>query len=269
MRYLLYTDLDGTLLNHDDYSHAAALPALERLTTLGVPIIMVTSKTRAEVEVLQREMGLEEPFVVENGGGVFIPDRYAASSIPGSTMASPYRLVTLGVNYSEVRMFVEDRHDRFAIEGFGDMGAERIAEVTGLTKAQARLAKQREFTEPFLLADSSQLPALSAEAASQGLAVTTGGRFHHLLGERQDKGRAIDVVTEIFRTHWDEDLQTIGLGDSPNDLPMLERVDFPVVIPRVSGPVLDLRIDGLQLAGSPGSRGWNESVLELLERLYS
>ena len=269
MRHLLFTDLDGTLLDHDDYSWADATPAIERLTALGVPIIMVTSKTRAEVEALQREMGLEEPFVVENGGGVFFPVRYADLTIPESTMASPYRLVTLGVPYSQVRRFVEDRRERFAIEGFGDMGAERIAAITGLTSTQARLAAQRDFTEPFLLAEPDQLSALIEEASDEGLSVTTGGRFYHLIGAHQDKGRAIDVVTEILRVHWDENVETIALGDSPNDLPMLERVDYPIVIPRATGAALELAKMGAQLAMSPRCRGWRDSVLELLEKLYS
>jgi len=269
MRHLLFTDLDGTLLNHDDYSYADALPAIERLSKLAVPIIMVTSKTRAEVEVLQRDMGLEEPFIVENGGGVFFPGRYGDLKIPSSTMASPYRLVTLGVPYSVVRRFVEDRRDRFDIEGFGDMGAERIAAITGLSATQARLAEQRDFTEPFLLADPDQLSALAEEAAGKGLSVTTGGRFYHLIGEHQDKGRAIDVVTEIFRGHWGADVETIALGDSPNDLPMLERVVYPVVIPRVSGPPLELEREDVQVASREGCRGWGDSVLELMEKLYS
>jgi len=269
MRHLLFTDLDGTLLDHDDYSWADATPAIERLTALGVPIIMVTSKTRAEVEALQREMGLEEPFVVENGGGVFFPVRYADLTIPESTMASPYRLVTLGVPYSQVRRFVEDRRERFAIEGFGDMGAERIAAVTGLNLTQARLAEQRDFTEPFLLEEADQLAALCEEASGEGLTVTSGGRFHHPIGVLQNKGRAVDVVTEIFRDHWGEDVGTIALGDSPNDLSMLERVDYPIVIPRVNGPALEVTKPGVQLAPNPGCRGWNAAVLELLQTLYS
>ena len=43
---LVFTDLDGTLLDHHSYSHAAALPGLERLRGLEVPVIPVTSKTR-------------------------------------------------------------------------------------------------------------------------------------------------------------------------------------------------------------------------------
>ena len=267
MRVLVFTDLDGTLLNHDDYSWAKAKPALSRLAALGVPIVLVTSKTRVEVEVLQREMGLEEPFVVENGGGIFVPERYEHLEVPESTMASPYRLRVLGSSYFEIRRFFEKYRDRFSMEGFGDMGADRIVELTGLSRRQARLAATREFTEPFLLEDDGLLPVLREVAGGDGLAITTGGRFHHLMGDNQDKGRAVRVVTEIFRGNWGDDLETIGIGSSLSDHPMLEQVDHPVIIPGVSDDLESLVGERAIIASSPGCRGWNESVLALMQRL--
>ena len=68
MKLVIFSDLDGSLLNHSDYSYSEARPALERVIRNQVPLIFVTSKTRPEVEVLHREMQIEEPFVVENGG---------------------------------------------------------------------------------------------------------------------------------------------------------------------------------------------------------
>ena len=269
MRILLFTDLDGTLLNHTDYSWSEAEPALQRLRALDVPVVLVSSKTRAEIEILQHEMGLEEPFVVENGGGIFVPERYEELEIPDSTIASPYRLRVLGRSYFEIRSFVENYRDRFSMEGFGDMGVDRIVELTGLPRDQARLAERREFTEPFLLEDESHLAELCGVAATEQLAITTGGRFHHLMGDGQDKGRAVRVVTEIFRSNWEGDLVTIGLGDSLNDLPMLEEVDHPVVIPGVSRELQSAMGERATIAGAAGCRGWNEAVSMLVERLYS
>jgi predicted mannosyl-3-phosphoglycerate phosphatase (HAD superfamily) len=51
---LIFTDLDGSLLDHHTYSFAPAANYLDRLETQGIPVIPITSKTRAEVLVLRR-----------------------------------------------------------------------------------------------------------------------------------------------------------------------------------------------------------------------
>ena len=269
MRLVVFTDLDGTLLDHDDYSYTDAEPALERLRELEVPLVMVTSKTRAEVEALRDRMGLGEPFITENGGGIFFPSHCGSLQLDGVVQLAGYSAVILGRPYSEVRDFIEARRDRFAIEGFGDMSPGRIAELTGLSSAEADLAARREFTEPFRLESARDLESLAAEAAHEGFAVTTGGRLYHLIGAGQDKGRAVDLVSRYYRDRSEEEVVTVGLGDSPNDLPMLGIVDRPIVIPRVSGERLELPDLEGETAAHPGSRGWNEAVMAELARVYS
>ena len=38
---LVFTDLDGTLLDHDDYGFEPALPALHRLAAAQVPLVIL------------------------------------------------------------------------------------------------------------------------------------------------------------------------------------------------------------------------------------
>src|SRR4030042_1090542 len=73
-RILVFTDLDGTLLDHRNYSFEPARPALRLLRESGIPLIICTSKTRAEVEEIRAALGNTDPFVVENGGAVFVPE---------------------------------------------------------------------------------------------------------------------------------------------------------------------------------------------------
>ncbi|HON96275.1 MAG TPA: HAD hydrolase family protein [Deltaproteobacteria bacterium] len=94
-RLIVFTDLDGTLLNHGDYSWEAARPALEKTRALGIPLVICTSKTRPEVELLRAEIGVAGPFIVENGGGIFFPREYddLPWAVPSSwtpTGASPW-----------------------------------------------------------------------------------------------------------------------------------------------------------------------------------
>lgn len=264
MRLVVFTDLDGSLLDHETYSCEEARAALEFLRERHIPLIFTTSKTRLEVEMLQAEMGIREPFIVENGAAVFFPDGDGGLRMDAGFHRPPYRVIQLGAAYGEIRKFISALRPRFDIKGFGDLKAEEIRRLTGLPPQQAGLAMQREFTEPFIIADESQIIDLQPIAAAQGFKIVRGGRFHHLIGAEQDKGRAVRLAVSVFKSHADKGLTTIGLGDAANDIPMLECVDIPILIPHPDGTYADVDLPNLRKASHPGSRGWNEIVMEVL-----
>ena len=263
--YIIFTDLDGTLLNHHDYSYEDAKPALQKIKEKNIPLIIVTSKTRKEVEILQQELGIKEPFIVENGGGIFIPIDYHKLKIKNCFTKNGYRVIQLGKSYEEIRQFVEKVKDKFGIIGFGDMSVEQIMKFTGLPYEKAKLAKEREFTEPFLIKDESLIPELQKLALEEGIKITKGGRFYHFIGINQDKGRAVEIVINIFKENIDKDIVSIGLGDSQNDIPMLKKVDIPVLIPKPDRSYENIDLPNMIKAPYPGSRGWNEVILKLID----
>ena len=176
-------------------------------------------------------------------------------------------MILLGKPYAEIRRFIEAQKGRYAIRGAGDLSVEELVNLTGLTPEQARLAKQREFTEPFLLDDDAQLAALREEAMAAGLKITRGGRFHHLIGIGQDKGEAVRRVMEIFRENLVGDLLPVAIGDRPNDYPLLTAVDIPVLMPHPDGRYEELILPNLLKAPYPGSLGWGEAVTGILAGL--
>ena len=174
------------------------------------------------------------PSSLKTGPRFFFPTRTGAgASMPAS--ANPYTVIQLGASYPEIRGFVQRVKPGFNIHGFGDLSAEDIERLTGLSPKQAGLAKQREFTEPFLMEDDARIIDLQRAAEASGLKVTRGGRFYHLMGSRQDKGIALRRTVLVFLQNTHQRLLTIGLGDSANDLGMLESVDIPILIPHPDG----------------------------------
>ena len=269
-RHVIFTDLDGTLLDRDTYSWAAAGEALEEIERRRVPLVFVSSKTRAEVEVLRQELGNTHPFVTENGGGLFIPNGYFNQPMTGSSRAGHYHCFGLGKPYSEVVAAREEIAQAAGTEvaGFHDMSVREVAENTGMNPRQAELAREREFDEPFFFAGASeQAIAKFVELAGQrGFQVTRGGRFWHLFSG-SDKGRAVRQLMGLYRKAMSGRVRSIGLGDSANDIPMLAAVDQAVLLPRADGEldaeaVAKLRsVTRAQLAGPAG---WNDIVLHIL-----
>jgi len=268
VRVVIFTDLDGSLLNHEDYVYAAAVPALEKIRADNIPLIIVTSKTRYEVKPLQKELGISAPFIVENGGGIFFPDSLGMKNLTGGEKNGKYTVIRLGASYRDIRTFFVKAASRFAIRGFGDMKTAEIAELTDMSYIDAGRARHREFTEPFLAENDEDIRKIEKAARREGFKITKGGRFFHLIGAGQDKGIAVNKLIDIYREDGNETaLVTVGIGDSENDLPMLQQVDIPVLIPRPQQGFLKIDLPGLVRAGEPGCRGWNSAVGSILNNL--
>ncbi len=149
---LIFTDLDGTLLNQDDYRYDAALPAIDKLKSLQIPIIPVTSKTKAEVAFLCREIGLNDPFITENGSAIFMHKDEQHFSVPEMVTEDHYHYQMLGFNYEQARVILKQMSSTLKTNliGFGDLSVEEICQLTGLSVAEGNFAQPRDFTEPFL-----------------------------------------------------------------------------------------------------------------------
>ena len=239
-RYVVFTDLDGSLLDHSDYSFEEALPMLAFLKSNNIDLIYTTSKTKIECELLQEKMGINSPFIVENGACIYYDDK---------------TFDQLGRDHQEVVCFLDRYKKQFAIDSFSDLSLKELMAYTGFDAKRALFARQRNFSEPFLLRDQKKLPFLRETAQKEGFKILEGGRFYHCVGAKQDKGEAIKRVLRKYKGY-----TSIALGDSPNDIAMLKVADKAILIPRYDNTYIDIDLPDLIKARSPGSKGWNESL---------
>lgn len=264
---IVFTDLDGCLLDATTYSFEAAAPALEALRGRRIPLILTSSKTRAEIEAFRSQLNHSEPFIAENGGGLFIPKGFFPFPLEGSALRGPYQVVEFGTPYARLRSALKEIEQAvgYGLRGFGDMPPEEVAARTGLSYAEAVLAKQRQYDEPFIIEDpSARIEAVQEEIKARGLFCTRGGRFYHLMGD-SDKGRACRYLIDCYRRHYGE-LTSAGIGDSLNDLPMLAAVDRAFLVQQSDGSYdKDVQVAHLVRVDAPGPVGWNRAVLGLLE----
>lgn len=267
--YIIFTDLDGSLLDHESYSYEAAGPALAEVETQQIPLIFCTSKTRREVEAARSRLGNRDPFIVENGAAIFVPHGYFSFPIPASRSDQTYLVIELGVPYSKVVAALRraSERSRCRVRGFHDMTTPEVASRCGLTLQEAALAKSREYDEPFdVLSESpAEICGLLNRIEQEGLTWTRGGRFYHIRG-RHNKGRAARILAGLFR-RLNPAIATVGLGDGPNDISLLDAADVPIVIPsRQRAPLGGWRNSATswRTAPYPGPRGWNQAVLQLL-----
>ncbi len=260
---IIFTDMDGTLLDESDYSFEAARPALDLIHAQDIPLILCSSKTRAELALYRQRLHNAHPYISENGGGIFVPPGCFTEPPDGAPRGSGDRLIALGAPHAEIRREFVALRRRLGVKvrGFTDMTVDEVAALTGLPPEEAALACQRDFDEPFVF-EGDPDPACLRAIEDAGLRWTQGRIFHIMGGH--DKGLAVRRLLALYEQQYGAVL-SIGLGDSLNDLPLLQSVDRPVLVRHTDGS-FDPRIDvaGLVRTQSPGPLGWNEAVLHIL-----
>lgn len=266
---VIFTDLDGTLIDHDTYDFKEAKPALDILRQRSIPVIICSSKTRAEIELYRLRMDLGDPFIVENGAAIFIPRHaFDLRDVRFVKKGRPYDVVELGMPYADLCTIWREikKKENLRMKGFSEMTIEQIAAYTGLPLEEARLAATREYSEPFIFSDTSaQFRLLASLIQKNGLRLTKGSRFYHMTG-RNDKGKAVQILKKVYvNTYPDKRIWTAGLGDSANDIPMLRHVDMPIIIRKKTGEWERMEgIDPVFYSDKAGPMGWTEAIHTIL-----
>jgi len=227
-KIIVFADLDGSLLN-DRYEYDQIEPIIHQLLSLNVSIVFASSKTRNEIDFYRNKWQITDPFIIENGSAIQIPENYFGIHYEFTRRVQGYSIIELGTAYCIIRekLDIVRNCTGAKIVGFGDMTAEEIAKDSGLPLYLAQLAKKRQYSEPFKILDGSEKEVLDA-ISSEGLCYTRGGRYLHALGNC-DKGKATSILKNLYLQQFKR-IFSIGVGDSDNDLTMLKIVDKPFFV---------------------------------------
>ncbi|WP_044411069.1 HAD-IIB family hydrolase [Thiomicrospira microaerophila] len=220
--WLVSTDLDGTLLNHHSYAFEAVLPVVARLKEAGVPLLLNSSKTLAELRAWRETFHLSDPIIAENGG-----------IVAQSTQSVRY----LGTARTHILSLIHAWRAQkgWLFEGFADWTLEQVIEQTGLDPQAAQASMQRDVTEPIIwLGSPPGLVEFQAFLAQNQLQLQKGGRFYHVMAPH-DKASALKQLQPDYPNR-----KILALGDGGNDRAMLAMADIAVVMPNAQGDYLQL-----------------------------
>ena len=266
-RPLIFTDIDGTLLDHFDYSFSHAIEVIEALNERKIPIIANTSKTFAEMEKLQQTIGFNSPFISENGAAIYIPIGYFDQQ-PQDTFTQGYYWVKEFCQPREYWLDLLKQHaqafnDDFI--GFSSLSVEALCEITDLSPDNARLALIRNYAEPVLWQGSETNKQAFIELMTRvGAHTLQGGRFLHVGGDT-DKGKAMQWLADVYSQQYNTPVTTIALGDSGNDNAMLEAADLAIQIKSPVHEFPSLATKNPTIKSSEfGPKGWAECIKQTL-----
>ena len=262
-RLIIFSDLDGTFLNHHTYDHKPASELISVLREHNIPVIFASSKTLSEISKLQEELNLTDPFIVENGAGVSIPKGYFPKD---SDCDEDNKVYVFSENLEVIREKIVPLQKEYKFRGFSDYSLEELIELTSLSMADAINAKDRICSEPIRWLDSQDRLIPFTEALEEiGLRIVKGGRFHHIIGYC-DKSIAMTWLLKKYKQNNLEDrFISIALGDSPNDFVMLNCADIPVVIDSGANNQLKLSAENVMYPKGKGPEGWFSAVNQILK----
>lgn len=265
---IVFTDLDGTLLDHFTYQATAALSTIKQLQKANIPIIINTSKTLAELDIINKVLGINTPFIIENGAAIYMPKSSFSHQPIGTVEVGDYWVKSFSLPRQHwVNVIKNNTVDFKAFyQGFSTLSAQQLSEMTGLTIAEAKRAKLREFGEPIhWLGDQKSKNKFIDILLSFGANVLEGGRFIHI-SDHCDKGQALVWLTNQYQVNNPNmSLRTIALGDGNNDIAMLEVADIAVQVrsPVHEFPLLERQKNTMKTEKF-GPVGWAAAIQALL-----
>ena len=252
----IVTDLDGTLMD-ENYDISPAKKTLKMLSEIDIPVIPCTSKTASEVRYFRNQNGLRDPFIVENGAAIYGSNE---------NNSSEWELV-LGKSYKELKDILMhiSKKVNCHLTPLNDLNKSQIFDLTGLSDQGIVRALDRQWSVPFLNPPDAVFEQIRRICNSYNVHVFKGNRMSHLLSSKSHKGHAVNKLKDFLQN---KDVKVIALGDSQNDLPLLESADISIVIPGINGPnkYLQNGIDNgsFRLANAPHAEGWSNSVEEII-----
>lgn len=273
-KLLVFSDLDGTLLDHDNYSYSAAKPALLQLFRYNIPLILNTSKTFVETVEIEHKLGGFHPFIIENGAAIAIPENYFNElpdhdEIEYSRYGERYFIKRFGRSYHSICNYLSKQRSAkgYEFRGFHDMSTQEVSQITGLEYEQAKMSRQRLASEPIVW-ENGDLDSFKQGLASQELIAIEGGRFTHIKSPN-DKADAMNWLCQLYQQQSpQQSFIRVALGDSPNDQSMLDSADIAIAVRSHTGQhKLDLgttrpnRIYTQHI----GPLGWQASLLQVID----
>jgi len=264
---VVVSGIDGGLLDPVTKDYDPARPAIATLARLGVPLVLCSSRPRAEVELVSRLFGLGAPMIVENGAALIVPDGHLPHGVPGGQWDGECHVLRLGPPRERLREALAEVAAAAGVEirAATDLRPGERFHGGGLAGLLGPASRGREHTEPFLLEREEDAVALAREAEARGLRVARGESLFYLCGGA-DKGLALRTLLSLYEREGRLP-KAIALGTWQVDLPMLRAAHRPVLLPGPGGkvePCLLAALPHAERAPGGGPEGWNDAVLAVL-----
>ena len=268
-KLMIFSDIDGSFLNHDNYSYGNLYSFITKLKKIS-DIIFVSSKTFAEIKLLNNSLGITFPFIVENGACIFFPESYYNTELKGDKFFKKGNYIGYRVSEKQIKShkrYLNQFKKKFNFLFYSELSSEKLANITNLKGLQIKSSQDRLFSDPIYWNDSKKnFIKFENELKKINIRINKGGRFIHLSND-YDKGDAVGEFLKIDNKQNTSKKMTISIGDSQNDVSMLELTDYSCMIKREKKKSLVLeKKKNNYYSFNIAPDGWSESLEFILNK---
>lgn len=267
---IIFSDLDGSFLNEDNFTYGNNVELVKKLLREDNFIVFNSSKTYIEIKEFLEDINIDLPFICENGGGIYAPKDIFPKN-------HRYRDRFCIINESD-RIKNNNKFDFEEIKKIfsnkviflKDLSVGEQIKLSGLDKKKLLSAMNREFTEIVIMNSCENIQKdFITYLNIRNLNISKGGRFHHI-SSKFNKGQAmLRLVNEFKKYYSNIEYITIAIGDSNNDLEMLNAADFSCLIKNRSNNELVKQIDcsNLYISKNSAPYAWEEYIENYLVKI--
>jgi Cof subfamily protein (haloacid dehalogenase superfamily) len=238
---LVFTDIDGTLLDDAKRLTPRTRQAVQRLAQQGIHLVLTTARPPRSIRALYAELGLKGPAIVHNGALILVP---GVAGTPDRILAHhPIPVQTALALVAAIRAVAPEypigfgHVDRWFVDWIGEHHRSYIqanpAHPPIVGPVEASIAALPDgVTKLYLRAPLATRRAIEAELQVRGLTsqvdVTSSGEdLIECMAAGVGKGAALRAVAAILGV---PPAQTIALGDGENDIPLLAAAGLGVAM---------------------------------------
>jgi mannosyl-3-phosphoglycerate phosphatase len=294
----VFTDIDGTLVDINTAEYGKETAKLIRLIKeRNIPLILTSAKTRLEQNKIREDLGISDPFIVENGGAIVIPKGYfpdyalrdikyplreTQETKNGARDVNHEIVVELGKPADYIRAKLSDIRKKYSINfrGVADISVEKLSNLALISREQAKRMAQRNYGETILQIQSEDIARFIKYVQEDGMKVIHGGRFFDVT-VGTDKGIAVGILKKLFKDKFHNNITFFGIGDSTNDIPMLNLMDIPILVQRQDSSWVDdgeikmkNAVDSSRISANKlikvegiGPNGWENAIHKIILEL--
>ena len=157
---------------------------LERLARVQVPCVWITGWTRAQLDEPRRRLGQGDPYIGENGCGVYLPEDYFHLKGSKTIRLGRYTCIPVAKPQPAAAEALEELSGDLdlSVVPLRSLSQRELSQNTGLPAKEADLVRWRDFDELFFFAGASEadINRFQAEAKARGQVVQHVGQFWSL-----------------------------------------------------------------------------------------